>query len=1083
MRFLRHLTMALVVVGGALGPAGAQGQNFDTQIKALEWRFIGPVVGGRGSSVVGHPTQEHVFFQANVGGLWKTHDAGLYWMPVGDGQFRLGSIGAVAIADSDPQVMYVGTGEPQLRNDVSWGDGVYKSTDGGDTWVHMGLEETHHISRVRIHPENPDRVYVSAMGHAFGPNPERGVFRSNDGGATWEKVLFKSDGAGVIDLIMNPSNSDELFAAVWEFERKTWGAKTGGAESGLWRSLDGGDTWEEISRNAGLPEGRMGRIGLAMSAADARRVYALMDSETKAGLYRSDDLGQTWSFVSDDSNITARPFYFSHLYASPHNADHLWSPANKLWWTMDGGETWVLEPAGKDDFHDFWIDSNNPDRMATIHDGGAQVTLTGGLTWSPFWNQKTVEFYRLNVDDQFPYNLYGTAQDLVAFKVPSQSRWEGISLADTEIVGNGETSSAIPHPDEPEIVYSIASGSPYGPGGAFTKNNLVTGQSETRHVWPEASFGIPATDFRFRVNWLTPFFVSPHDPSTIYLAGNVVFRTTDEGMTWDEISGDLTRNIEENQQVAGTDWMPEYFGQEIYSTIHALAESPVEEGTLWAGSDDGLIHVTRDGGANWSEVTPPGLPEFSDVYEIEPSPHDAGTAYVAISRYLTADDYSPYLFRTDDHGENWTRLSDSFPLDEITRTIREDPGREGLLFVGTETGVFTSIDDGMEWHRLKLNLPAIPVYDMKIKDADLVVSTHGRGFWILDDISPLRQYTEDLATRRAHLFKPADHARLGYNWWIDYTPGGDPGDKKNYFVQNTRPGHTFRELGMEGGVRRREFIDAGDARPPGPLFYYLLSEETQDVSLAILDSEGNEIRTFSAEEIPTERFSVVAIGEYEATAASGLPRPRVSRGLNRFSWDMRYPMVTSVPGRPPTAVRPFAKPGTYQVRLMVDGETQTQSFELHINPNESYTQAETDAKFEFWMTVYEKAEEGTQAVLRGRQAKDRVQAAVEVAEGGDAGTLRALQQLAEAINAGADAFESSMLPTGRTLVQIIAEPSKFLPKLSFMNSILETSEGPPNQGMTDVFEKVSSEMDAEMARFAEERDDFLARLEELTGKP
>jgi photosystem II stability/assembly factor-like uncharacterized protein len=1043
------------------------------QLQAMEWRNIGPFNGGRGTTVVGHPTDKMVFyFGHGSGGLWKTEDAGTTWLPVGEGQFNYASVGAMALYEKNPDIMYVGLGEPQLRQSVSWGDGIYKSVDGGVTWKHIGLSDAKHIARVRVHPNNPDIVYVASMGHAFGPNEEKGVFRTRDGGENWERVLFKNEGTGAIDLVMSPRDPNLLFAALWEFERKAWGAKTGGPDSGIWRSRDGGTTWEDISGNKGMPEGMMGRVGLTMSASDGNRVYALIDSETQQGLYRSDDKGSTWRFISGDANITARPFYFYHIYADPSDADHLWVPGNKLWRSVDAG---TLEPSIKDDFQDIWIDPDDSSRMIVTCDGGTSVSLTGGKTWSTFANQSGVQFYRVDTDDQFPYRVYGNSQDLIVYSVPSSSRWGGIPLHMTDFIGSGETSRAIPKPGDPNIVYSLATGATYGGAAQFTVNNLETGQAETRSLWPEILFGTPASEFRYRFNWQAPFLVSPHDPDMLYFAGNVVFRSRDEGMTWEAISDDLTHNMTDKMEVAGTPWLPEYFGQEIFSTIHRLEESPHEQGVLWAGTDDGRLHVTRNGGVRWQDITPPDLPELSAIYEIEISPHDASTAYIAITRYRKADDYSPYLLKTTDYGETWTRIDGSFPQDQITRTIREDTEREGMLFVGTETGIYVSIDDGAEWRRLNLNMPPLPVHDIEVKGNDVVIATHGAGFWILDDISPLRQYSDDMAEMTAHLFEPADHSRFGYHWWIDYG-GGPPSDERYFFVRNAEPGYTFYERGVVNGERKRDFIDAGDARPLGVIIYYLLREDAQEISLSILDDDGNVVREFSQDEIPTERFLSFDSRGYEQDLVTGQPGTTVSKGLNRFVWDMRYPSVPAIPGVPPVLIKPIAKPGTYEVRLTVDGESQTESFELNINPNETYTRDETDAKAEFWMQLYAKAEEGVRAVLDAQAAQAKVAEAIEAADASE--ELKAQAAIVDELS---QAFIGSMVATGRTLVQIISEPTKPLSKLVTLHNIMESSEGPPNHPMLEVYELTAAEVDAAIAEFRSALDTEMAKFESLSG--
>jgi photosystem II stability/assembly factor-like uncharacterized protein len=1029
------------------------------------WRFIGPMTGTRGSVVLGHPTDTNVFYHGASGGLWRTPDAGQSWVPVGDGQFGTSSVGGMEISLSNPDIMYVGMGEPQMRNNVSWGDGVYKSVDGGETWTHLGLEETHHISQIRIHPTDPDTVFVAAFGHAFGPNPERGVYRTRDGGANWEQVLFKSESAGAIDLVMNPTNPDELFASIWEFERKAWGPKTGGAESGLWKSADGGDTWTEITRNTGLPEGRHGRIGVTMSAADGNRVYALIDSETRSGLYRSDDLGETWGFVSDYFQIVGRPFYYSHIYANPSNADELWSPNNRIFSSKDGGETWVVEPGIKDDFHDVWIDPGNANRMIASCDGGVQVTLTGGLSWSTQFTQKTSQIYRVSTDNDFPYNVYGTAQDILAFKVPSASRWGGISGHETTLVSNGETGDIFVDPDDPNIVFSMSSGSPMGGGAPFTRNNLKTGQNEVRNIWPEPIFGLNASDMQYRFQWDTPFLISKYDHDTIYSAGNVMFKSTDEGLSWEVISGDLTRDLKDKQLIAGTPWLPEYFGQEVYSTINRLAESPLQQGVLWAGSDDGLIHLTRDGGETWENVTIPNLPEYGHIRELEASPHDAATLYVVISRFNTADDYAPYLFKTRDFGKTWRDLSAAFPQDQTTHTIREDPVRKGLLYVGTETGVFASIDDGQHWQSIRLNMPHVPVVALTVKDTDLVVATNGRGFWILDDVTPLREHKAEWVAKAAHLYDVADHTRFGYSWWMNYAPGGDPGGLKKYFVQNQRPGLTYYELGVVNGEKKRRFVDAGDAKPLGPMMYFRLSEGASDVSVTILDADGNEI--------------IAADNDVLTLKYAGPGDDAFDAGLNRFVWDMRYPLPSRIPGRPATAIQPIAKPGRYQARLTVDGVSQTRDFELFMNPNEPYTQQQTDERFDFWMELYNNVETSSQNVLAALKLKADIASRAQVMRDGGASTSRieAAEQSVAVIAELVDTYEGTFVSTGRTLAEIINLPAKIFTKMIWLHNMMEVTEGPVTASMVEVYRQLNAERDAANAEYQEKITEAIAKFE------
>jgi len=1020
---------------------------------AMIWRFIGPIAGTRGSVVLGHPTEYTVFYHGASGGLWKTPDAGLSWVPLGDRQFGSSSVGAMEISLSDPDIMYVGMGEPQMRNNVSWGDGVYKSIDGGETWTHLGLEETHHIAQVRIHPTNPDLVYVAAYGHAFGPNPERGIFRTRDGGKSWEKVLFKNDHVGAIDLIMNPANPDELYASLWEFERKAWGPTTGGDECGIFKSTDGGDTWTEITRNPGLPEGDHGRIGLTMSGAAPERVYALIDSQTKPGLYRSDDSGANWAFVSDFFQIIGRPFYYSHIYVNPSNADELWSPNNRIWSSTDGGETWLVEPGIKDDFHDVWIDPTDANRMIVTCDGGVQVSLTGGLSWSTQWTQKTTQIYRVHTDDDFPYNVYGNGQDILAYKVPSASRWGGISGHETTIIGNGETGDVIPNPADPNIVYNVSNGSPMGGGAAFSRNDLTTGQNEVRNIYPEPLFGKNASDMPYRFQWDTPLVVSKFEPGTIYSAGNVVFRTRDEGLTWEPISPDLTRDLKDKQVITGTPWLPEYFGQEIYSTIHRMAESRQQAGVLWTGSDDGMIYVTRDGGETWLDVTPPGLPDYADVKELEPSPHDPGTLYVALTRYNTADDYKPYLLKTSDWGKTWTDLSPSFPQGQTTFTIREDPVRKGLLYVGTNTGVYASIDDGATWQSIRLRMPHVEISALTVKDNDLVVATNGRGFWILDDVTPLRELGKEVAEKKSHLYGAIDHTRFGFNWWLTYAPGGDPGGMKKYFVQNMRPGHTYYELGTFNGEKKRLFVDAGDAKPLGPMFYFRLTEGVEDVSISILDEQGKEIATYGKDQLLL-KYAKKGDDAFDA-------------GLNRFVWDMRYPLPTVVKGRRPTPIQPIAKPGAYQVMLTVDGQSQSHGFRINMSPHESYTQEQADERFAFWMELHGNVDKISRDVTEAVELRESVAERLETfkGSGADAGKIEKAEEAAAEVTRLVDEYEASFVAVGRTLAEIINLPAKVFTRMIWVHNMMENTEGPVTQPMMDAYVRINAERDAVYERY------------------
>ena len=993
-------------------------QEFEKSIQALQWRCIGPHVGNRGCAVAMHPTEKSKFYHGHSsGGLWMTEDAGQYWTPISDKDFNNGSIGAIAISPSNPDIIYVGTGEPQLRDCVGWGDGMYKSTDGGKTWSHIGLKDSRNISRVRVHPQNPDIVFVSVIGNPFGPSQTRGVYRTRDGGKTWQRILFKHEQAGAIDLVMCEHNPNVLYASTFEVLRRTWGLKAGGPNSGIFKSTDGGDNWTELTDKPGLPAGDLGRIGLAYSKKTPNRISAMVDSKQQTGLYQSEDGGETWKFISGHAGITQRPFYYYHLYASPHNGNELWVLSNKLWQSLDGGQTWKQRTGTKDDFHDMAFDLADPQRMIITHDGGAMCTLNGGKTWSQPYTQPNQQIYRVNVDNQFPYNLYGNCQDLIGYKVPSASIYGGISLSDVTVIGSGESGMTVPHPTEPNIVYHLAQSTMAAGGCPIQRVNLKTGQWEHVSVWPVITFGRGQKEAKWRFNWHCPIVLDPFDPETIYTAAEVVFRSRDRGNKWKVISPVLTKDDESKQQTGGSPSSLETSGQEAYNTIHRMVCSPVQKGIIWTGSDDGLVHVSRDGGKTWTNTKLP-VPADSDVYELEASPHDPATCYVALSRYRTANDFRPYLFKTKDYGKTWTNLSAKFPASEITRTIREDTERPGLLFVGTETGIFVSHSDGDQWRRMNLNLPRVPIHDIKIKDEDLCIATFGRSFWILDDISPLRQIRAKSLAQKAHLYKPRNHTRLGINWWSLY--GGGVGDgQKNYFVQNGRPQHTFYELGIVNGEKKRKFLDAGDARPRGAIIYYHLAPGARDVTLEIHDDQGKLVRAYAGDQV-----SKVA-------------------GLNRLVWDMNYPDVVMVPGKPPAGIVVQAKPGTYTAKLTVDDTEQTQTFALRMNPNETWSQADAEARFALWWRIRTITENANQEVI----------AALKLAQAG--GQDPKLQE-------SANEFVGKLVPVGATLSAIANEPSKLLSKLQTIHWVLFHSEGRPTQSSYDVVDTLEKEILAEI---------------------
>lgn len=1062
---------------------------------ALKFRCIGPPRGGRVVATAGHPTDKNLFYFGAVGGgVWKTTDGGQYWENISDGQFNRAAVGAIAVSEADPNVIYVGTGESTIRGDVSWGDGIYKSSDGGETWQNVGLHDTHHIGQIRIHPRNPDVVYVAALGHAFGPNDQRGVFRSTDGGGSWERVLHVSDRAGAVDLALDVTNPRILYATIWQVHRHFWELVSGGPDSGLWKSSDGGDTWTDISRNPGLPqEGILGKIGVSVSPARPSRVWAIVEAEgDKSGVYRSDDRGATWTHLTDNRDLLARPWYYMHIFADPQDPDTVYVNNLKMWKSIDGGTNWneITTPHG--DNHALWIDPEDPQRMINGNDGGGCVSFNGGDTWSSIYNQMTGQFYHLDVDNQLPYRVYGTQQDNSSISVPSATEKGAIPWGDCYPAGTGESGYIAVKPDDSNIVYVGAVGSSPGGGGALQRYDHRTKQIRLVTVWPEPYSGWGAKDMKYRFPWTFPITFSPHDTGVLYTCGNCVFRTTNGGSSWQVISPDLTRNDESKLQPSGGPLTLDTSGAEHYCTISTFIESAHEPGVFWAGSDDGLIHISQDGGESWQNVTPPDLPEWSFVTVIEPSPTDPAAVYVAATRYKL-DDYRPYLFKTDDYGQSWQRLDDNFPQDEITRILRADPERPGLLFVGTETGLFVSFDDGANWQRLESNLPVAPVYDLKIKDGDLVVGTHGRAFWILDDLTPLRaigqpeQGQESKANPQFPLSDPQSPIlfppRATLRRWLPWSVGLFRGPGRNYAMSFGQL-ITFREGKEASGQSVRQMIDSGENPPQGAIVYYALPEGAEEISLTILDDDGNEIRTFTPRpaELPEE--------EEEAPNQAFLS---TDPGLNRFIWNLRYPDAERLPGDPVTeksVTGAFAPPGTYQARLTVDGESQTVSFEVYTDPRVGSSQEDLQAQFDLWQRVNAKITETHQAIKRLRRVRDRVEAQAEaLADSGlDEQQKTALQERAGQITQQLSAVEGQLVQTEvKTSFDRLRLPTMLNAKLINTISVIASADEAPPQQAYDVFEHLSALTDEQLDRLdsilGESVADFNAAIRDADVPP
>jgi photosystem II stability/assembly factor-like uncharacterized protein len=919
----------------------------------LKYRMVGPHRGGRVTAVAGHRREPSTFYMgATGGGVWKTTDYGQLWTNVSDGYFQTGSIGAIEVAESDPDIVYVGTGSDGIRSNVIIGRGVYKSVDAGRTWTFLGLREIGQVGSVRVHPQNPDIVYVAAIGNPFRPNPERGVFRSKDGGRTWEKVLFVNDRTGAVSLAMNPDNPNEIYAAAWRGERKGWTIISGGpaTEGGIYKTTNAGDTWTKLGN--GLPGTLIGKIDLDLSRSNPKRVYALVEAPgEERGLYRTDDGGQSWQQVSSEFNLIRRPFYYTNVDADPKDENTVYVNNEGFFKSTDGGRTFRSLPVPHGDNHGMWINPDNPEIFIQSNDGGANVTLNGGRTWSTQYNQPTAEIYQVEVDSQFPYRLYGAQQDNSTLIVPSLPPVDGRPDDPIQLWMQGpgcETGPIKPRIDNPMIVFGVCK-------GEFYRTNLATGQTQSYWVYPQNRYGHAARDIKYRFQRVSPFEMSPHNPNVIYHGSQYLHRTVNGGQTWETISPDLTANEPDKQGISGEPITRDITGEEIYSTIYAIEESPLERGVIWVGANDGPVHVTRDGGKTWKNVTPPDLQPGGRVQNIEASPHRKGSAYVAIYRYLLGD-FQPYIYRTDDYGATWTRLTsgrNGVPADTPTRVVREDPDRQGLLYAGTEFGMFVSFDNGLHWQSLQLNLPVTPVTDIRIHQKDLVMSTMGRSFWILDNLTPLHQLAVGTTTTSTG---PSDNgngdraATLAAQASPSRATAADMATSASAaFLFRPRVAYRTRYTPMGTSPDEPQYL------PPGAhLDYYLGSAPASDIRLEIRDAGDALIRVFTSE--AGAAGGATGAGPEMRGPRGGQAAPTrldKRRGMHRFIWDLRYPMSVDTAGRG-TGSGPHVVPGTYQVRLSAGDWSQTRSLEVRIDPRvarDGVTQADLQEQLEFNLKV------------------------------------------------------------------------------------------------------------------------------------
>ncbi|MDH3270380.1 MAG: glycosyl hydrolase [Gemmatimonadota bacterium] len=1023
------LRASLVLSVSSIGvPSDAAAQQYDEALyDMLSWSNAGIARGGRSTAVAGSDARPlEYYFGATGGGLWKTTDGGNNWSPVTDGQMTSSSVGAVAVCDADPDVVYIGTGETQLRGNVMQGDGVYKSTDAGATWEHLGLVETQNIARIRIHPDDCDTAWLAAFGQHSAENPERGVYKTTDGGESWDLTLFKSAKAGATDLVLDPNDPDVLYATIWEAWRKSWGMSSGGFDSGLWKSTDGGETWTDITASLGLePAGPIGKMGVAVSGANSDRVWVLVEHDPDGGVYRSDDAARTWEHVNDERKLRQRAFYYTRIYADPQDEDVVYALNTGFYRSTDGGQTFpqsIRVPHG--DNHDLWIAPSDPDRMINSNDGGGNVSFNGGETWTD-QDYPTSQFYRVITTSHEPYHICGAQQDNSTACTPSGG-WGHLAAGNNYFysVGGCESGYIAPHPVDTDVFYAGCY------GGSLSRYDHGTGLTRSINVWPENPMGQSAEDLRERVQWTFPIVFDKHDADILYTGTQKVWKTTSEGQSWTQISPDLTRNDPSTVGPSGGPITKDQTGVETYATVFAIAPSPHDPNVIWAGSDDGYVHVTRNARAaspTWENVTPPDAPDFVRINTIEASPNTPGKAYVSGIRYLVDNDRSPYVWKTEDYGETWTKIVDGIPEDDFVRAVREDPARPGLLYGASERTVYVSWNDGASWQPLTMNLPVTQVSDLVVEDHDLVISTHGRSFWVMRSIGPLRQLTPQVAAADFWLYDPKDPVR-GFDNAVD--------------------------------------------------IYYYLAEDAESVTVDFMDMSGEVLATYESVTEDEEEDEDEEGGGF--FFGGGTPTPSTTAGANRIRWNQRLEGWTDFEGRIFWAAGnqgPAVLPGRYQVRLTVDGESMTQDFDIKMNPRavaEGVTLADLRQRFELSLRIRDRVSDANEAVMRIRSIEEQIADRLEQSD--DA----RLQSLSQTVGARMDEVEGEIYQVQNQSNQDpLNFPIKLNNKIAALQNAVEGAESRPTDQSYEVYDVLSSRLDEELEQMELIIQQDIARLNEL----
>ena len=1018
MKYLFQSCFFLTLLIFTFSPVELKAQVDTSSYSSLEWRCIGPYRGGRSCAVTGVTGQRNLFyFGATGGGIWKTKDGGRSWSNISDGFFG-GSIGSIAVAPSDPNVIYVGGGEKTVRGNVSFGYGVWKSVDAGKTWQNCGLNKSRHIGRIRIHPDNPNIVFAAVMGDLFKSSEERGVYKSTDGGKSWNKVLFANEDAGAVDLVIDPTNHRIMYASTWNIRRTPYSLSSGGEGSAMYKSIDGGENWENISASKGLPEGVWGISSIAVSPLDGERVWAIIENED-GGVFRSENGGKSWTKVNSDRSLRQRAWYYTRIYADTKDINTVYVMNVRYHKSTDGGKTFSAKRAPHGDHHDLWIAPENPDRMIIGDDGGAQVTYDGGETWSTYHNQPTSQFYRVTTDNHFPYRIYAAQQDNSTVRIAHRTRGSRITEDDWESTAGGESAHIAIDPDDPEIVY----GGSYG--GFLTRRDHRTGSVRAINVWPDNPMGHGAEGMKYRFQWNFPIFFSRHDSNKLYTASQHLHVSTDEGQSWEIISPDLTRNEPEKLKSSGGPITQDNTGVEYYATIFAADESPLQEGLIWVGSDDGRIHLTRDGGTNWTEVTGENMPKYLMINSIEPSSYDPAVCYVAGTLYKTGD-YTPYLYKTNDYGVTWELITNGIEKEHFTRVLRHDPEQKGVLYTGTETGMYVSFNDGGKWWPFQLNLPVVPITDLAIKDNNLIAATQGRSLWIIDDLTVLHQ-SIGLEMDTTHLFKPMAAYRMGG-------------------AQSANPGA------------------AGKNHPGGVMSHFIIKnydEKKDTIALHYLTTDGDTIKSYST------------------NAKARQDKLKIKEGGNMHSWNLSYPSATrfekmilwwgSLNG-------PKAKPGQYKVILDRNGISQSQDFEILIRPNSEGSQEDIEAQFEFINEITDKLSDAHQAIVDIRSLRSQMKAYTKRIDDEE------IKEYASEVDSVMTKIEKNLYQTkNRSGQDPLNFPIRLTNKLAHINSLTQmgTNDYPPTAAAIKVKEELIGLIDVELDDWKKVKEEMLPKVNDM----